>query len=143
MAAYVEIAGWGPGQATAGLGVRNQLFGSATVRVLRSGAVEVYAGASGRGQGHTTSWAQIAADQLGLADTKVQVYEGDTAMIQTGVGTFASRSVAVDGSGVHIAAKRVREKMLQIAAHQLEAETEDLEIGDSQFTVKGVPGKAV
>jgi carbon-monoxide dehydrogenase large subunit len=143
IAAYVEIAGWGPGQATAGLGVRNQLFGSATVRVNRSGTVEVMAGASGHGQGHTTSWAQVAADQLGTSDRNVRVYEGDTAMIQTGVGTFASRSLAVDGIGVHIAARRVREKMLQIAAHQLEAAPEDLEVGDGQFTVKGVPGKAV
>ncbi len=143
IAAYVEIAGWGPGQATAGLGVRNQLFGSATVRVNRSGSVEVYAGASGHGQGHVTSWAQIAADQLGLADTSVRVYEGDTSMIQTGVGTFASRSVSVDGTGVHIAAKRIREKMLQIAAHQLEAAPEDLMVGDDQFSVKGAPGHAV
>lgn len=141
--AYVEIAGWGPGQATFGLGVKNQLFGSATVRVNRSGTVEVYAGASGHGQGHPTSWAQIAADQLGLSHDKVTVYEGDTAMIQTGVGTFASRSVSVDGAGVHIAAKRIREKMLQIAAHQLEAAAEDLEIQDGQFGVKGVPGRTV
>ena len=57
--------GWGPGQATKGLGVANQLFGSATVRVDRSGTVEVLAGASGHGQGHLTSWAQIAADAAG------------------------------------------------------------------------------
>ena len=94
MAAYVEIAGWGPGQATKGIGVRNQLFGSATVRVDRSGTVEVLAGASGHGQGHLTSWAQIAADPLGISHEQVKVYEGDTAMIQTGTGTFASRSVA-------------------------------------------------
>ncbi len=143
LAAYVEISGWGPGQATWGLGVHNQLFGSATVRVNRSGSVEVFAGASGHGQGHLTSWAQIAADQLGISDTEVVVVEGDTAMIQTGVGTFASRSAPVDGAGVHLAAKRIREKMLQIAAHQLEAAPEDLEVADGQFTVRGVPGRAV
>ena len=54
----------------------NQLFGSATVRVDRSGTVEVLAGASGHGQGHTTSWAQIAADQLGISHDQVKVYEG-------------------------------------------------------------------
>jgi carbon-monoxide dehydrogenase large subunit len=143
LAAYVEIAGWGPGQATFGLGVQNQLFGSATVRVNRSGTVEVYAGASGHGQGHQTSWAQIAAEQLGISHSDVTVTEGDTGMIQTGVGTFASRSVSVDGAGVHIAAKRVRDKVLQIAAHQLEAAAEDLEIADGQITVKGVPGRSV
>ncbi|HMA36759.1 MAG TPA: molybdopterin cofactor-binding domain-containing protein [Chloroflexia bacterium] len=143
LAAYVEIAGWGPGQATKGFGVANQLFGSATVRVNRSGTVEVLSGASGHGQGHATSWAQIAADQLGISHTQVSVIEGDTAMIQTGTGTFASRSVSVDGAGVHIAAKRIHDKMLQIAAHQLEAAAEDLEIVDGQITVKGVPGRAV
>src|SRR2546430_769538 len=85
------------------------------------------------------NFAQDAAGQLGTPDRNVRVKEADTAMIQTGVGTFASRSLAVDGIGVHIAAKRVREKMLQIAARQLEAAPEDLEIGDGQFTVKGVP----
>lgn len=139
LAAYVEIAGWGPGQATKGIGVANQLFGSATVRVDRSGTVEVLAGASGHGQGHTTSWAQIAADQLGISHDQVKVYEGDTAMIQTGTGTFASRSVSVDGAGVYIAAQRVRDKMLKIAAHQLEVDPSDLEIRNGMIGVKGVP----
>jgi carbon-monoxide dehydrogenase large subunit len=139
LAAYVEIAGWGPGQATKGLGVANQLFGSATVRVDRSGTVEVLAGASGHGQGHTTSWAQIAADQLGIGHEIVRVYEGDTAMIQTGTGTFASRSVSVDGAGVFKAAQKVREKMLKIAAHQLEVDPEDLVMADGMITVRGVP----
>src|SRR5204862_3423184 len=88
LGAYVEIAGWGPGQATKGIGVINQLFGSATVRVDRSGTVEVFAGASGHGQGHTTTWAQIAAEALGISHENVKVIEGDTAMVQTGSGTF-------------------------------------------------------
>jgi carbon-monoxide dehydrogenase large subunit len=139
LAAYVEIAGWGPGQATFGLGVMNQLFGSATVRVDRSGTVEVLAGASGHGQGHLTSWAQIAAEVLGIGHEDVRVYEGDTALIQTGTGTFASRSVSVDGAGVHLAAQKVREKMLKIAAHQLEVDPADLEIHNGMITVRGVP----
>src|SRR5207253_4817341 len=122
LAAYVEVSGWGPGQATKGIGVRNQLFGSATVRVDRSGTVEVFAGASGHGQGHPTSWAQIAADALGIGHEQVRVHEGDTAMIQTGTGTFASRSVSVDGAGVFLAAQKVRDKILKIAAHQLEVD---------------------
>jgi carbon-monoxide dehydrogenase large subunit len=139
LASYVEIAGWGPGQATKGLGVANQLFGSATVRVDRSGTVEVLAGASGHGQGHTTSWAQIAADRLGISHEQVKVYEGDTAMIQTGTGTFASRSVSVDGAGVHLAAEKIRNKILRIAAHQLEVDPADLEINNGTISVKGVP----
>jgi carbon-monoxide dehydrogenase large subunit len=139
LSAYVEIAGWGPGQATKGLGVANQLFGSATVRVDRSGTVEVFAGASGHGQGHPTSWAQIAAAALGIGHEQVRVYEGDTAMIQTGTGTFASRSVSVDGAGVHLAAQKVRDKMLKIAAHQLEVDPSDLEIEGGIVKVKGLP----
>jgi carbon-monoxide dehydrogenase large subunit len=139
MAAYVEVSGWGPGQATKGIGVINQLFGSATVRVDRSGTVEVFAGASGHGQGHTTSWAQIAADQLGIGHESVRVYEGDTAMIQTGTGTFASRSVSVDGAGVHLAARKVRDKILKIAAHQLEVDPADLEIRGGMISVRGMP----
>jgi carbon-monoxide dehydrogenase large subunit len=139
MAAYVEIAGWGPGQATFGLGVQNQLFGSATVRVDRSGTVEVLVGASGHGQGHLTSWAQIAADALGVDHSRVRVYEGDTGMIQTGTGTFASRSLAVDGSSVHNAAMKVRDKILKIAAHQLEVDPSDLEIRNGVIGVRGVP----
>lgn len=139
LAAYVEIAGWGPGQATKGIGVRNQLFGSATVRVDRSGTVEVLAGASGHGQGHQTSWAQIAAEVLGIDHSLVKVYEGDTAMIQTGTGTFASRSLSVDGAGVHNAAQKVRDKILKIAAHQMEVDPADLDIKNGTVSVKGVP----
>lgn len=139
LAAYVEIAGWGPGQATKGIGVHNQLFGSATVRVDRSGTVEVLAGASGHGQGHQTSWAQIAAEVLGIDHSLVKVYEGDTAMIQTGTGTFASRSLSVDGAGVHIAAQKVRDKILKIAAHQMEVDPADLVIKNGTISVKGVP----
>jgi carbon-monoxide dehydrogenase large subunit len=139
IAAYVEVSGWGPGQATKGIGVRNQLFGSATVRVDRSGTVEVFAGASGHGQGHPTSWAQIAADALGISHEQVRVYEGDTGMIQTGTGTFASRSVSVDGAGVHNAAVKVHDKILKIAAHQLEVDPADLEIKDGIISVKGMP----
>jgi carbon-monoxide dehydrogenase large subunit len=69
----------------------------------------------------------------------VKVYEGDTAMIQTGTGTFASRSVSVDGAGVFLAAQKIRDKMLRIAAHQLEVDPSDLEISGGMITVKGMP----
>ena len=105
LAAYVEIAGWGPGPGDQRhRRARTSYSAAPPCAWTARGTVEVLAGASGHGQGHTTSWAQIAADQLGIDHSQVRVYEGDTAMIQTGTGTFASRSVSVDGAGVHIAA---------------------------------------
>ena len=62
---------------------------------------------------------------------------GDTAVIPHGQGGFASRQTITAGSAVHMAAVAVREKALHVAAHLLEASSEDLEMRDGRIEVAG------
>src|SRR5262249_44024269 len=72
-------------------------YEGATVRMAPSGRAVVATGAASQGQGHETSFAQVAADALGIPIDWVTVIGGDTAAIPFGVGTFASRSAVNAG----------------------------------------------
>src|SRR6266481_5371378 len=104
-------------------------YEGAVVRLDASGRAVVATGACSQGQGHETSFAQIAADALGIPLDWVTVIGGDTAAIPFGVGTFASRSAVNAGSSIHVAAGQVREKITLAAAVLLEAAAADIEIG--------------
>jgi len=125
IANYVEGSGLGP-------------FEGATVRVLRSGKVRLLTGAAPQGQGHHSTLAQIAADHLGVAPDEIDVVMADTEAIAMGVGTFASRVAANAGPAVDIAARRVREKIIKLAAHLMEAAEHDIELEQGRAFVRGV-----
>jgi aerobic carbon-monoxide dehydrogenase large subunit len=109
------------------------------VRMVASGKVEVVTGTSPHGQGHVTSWSQIAADALGVDVDDVEVIHGDTASAPWGRDTYGSRSLAVGGVAVHMAAQKVVEKGRKIAAHMLEAAEGDIEFEGGRFSVAGSP----
>src|SRR5207244_13563415 len=75
-------------------------FEGATVKLALAGRVVVATGAVNSGQGHETSFAQVAADALGVPLDWVTVVGGDTAAVPFGVGTFASRSAVTAGSSI-------------------------------------------
>jgi len=112
-------------------------FESGIVRIGRSGRISVYTGAMPMGQGIRTALAQICAEQFGVAADTVTVVAGDTAVIPHGQGGFASRQTITAGSAVHMAAVAVREKVLKVAAHLLEASPQDLELRDGRVEVAG------
>jgi carbon-monoxide dehydrogenase large subunit len=118
-------------------------FESGTVRVERTGEITVLTGSSSHGQGHETSWAQIAAQLMKTSPENVTVLHGDTHVSQQGTGTFGSRSAVVGGGALAIAAERVIEKAKRIAAHLVEAAPEDIVQAESGFAVKGVPEKKI
>ena len=118
-------------------------FESGTVRIGRSGRISVYTGAMPMGQGIRTALAQICAEQLAVAAGDITVVAGDTAAIPYGQGGFASRQTVTAGSAVHLAACAVREKLLNVAAHLLEAGVEDLELRDGRVEVVGAPGSGL
>ncbi|HEX2931323.1 MAG TPA: xanthine dehydrogenase family protein molybdopterin-binding subunit, partial [Candidatus Binatia bacterium] len=92
-------------------------FESGTVRVERTGEITVLTGSSSHGQGHETSWAQIAAELTKTSMDHVTILHGDTHVSQQGTGTFGSRSAVVGGGALAIAAQRVVEKAKKIAAN--------------------------
>jgi carbon-monoxide dehydrogenase large subunit len=153
----VDYAGFPARQAKArtegrylGIGIGNGVkgtgrgpFESGIVRVGRSGRISVYTGAMPMGQGIRTALAQVCAEQFNVHPSNVTVIAGDTAVIPHGQGGFASRQTITAGSAVHMAAVVVREKVLAVAAHLLEASPQDLELKDGRVDVAGVPGSGM
>jgi carbon-monoxide dehydrogenase large subunit len=118
-------------------------YEGASVRMDVTGRAVVSTGAASQGQGHETSFAQVAADALGIPLEWVTVVGGDTGAIPFGVGTFASRSAVNAGSSIHEAAGQVRGKLLNAAAALLEAAPGDVDIADGMASVRGTPASAV
>jgi aerobic carbon-monoxide dehydrogenase large subunit len=92
----------------------------ARVSVEPTGRVKVYTEVSPHGQGSETTFAQIAADELGVPVEAVQVLHGDTDMLPAGQGTFASRGLTIGGSAVYVGIQEARQKMARLAARFLE-----------------------
>jgi len=128
---YVEGTGIGP-------------YEGARVQVQSNGRVSVATGIGTQGQGHFTSFAQIVADQLGVAVTDVDLITGDTDQFHWGAGTFASRGAVVAGNAINAAAKNVRQKILDIASTQLDnVAQEHLELVDGHVQIIGTPESAI
>ncbi len=123
---YVEGTGIGP-------------YEGARVTVEPSGRVRLATGVGTQGQGHFTVFAQIVAEALGVEVSDVHVITGDTREFHWGTGTFASRGAVVAGSACHAAAARVREKILELASHELEAAQADLVLEGGRVHVRGDP----
>ncbi|NUR75180.1 MAG: xanthine dehydrogenase family protein molybdopterin-binding subunit [Thermoleophilia bacterium] len=87
------------------------MWESAEVTVEPSGRVVAASGTSPHGQGHATTFTQIVCDELGVDPDDVTVRFGDTASTPRGVGTFASRSVAMGGSALLLACRDLRAKI--------------------------------
>ena len=131
-AVYNELTGMG-GASSPGPGVTFRPGHEVvTVRLDALGGVTVLTGASAQGQGIETTFAQIAADTLGVSYDDVEVRLGDTGTGGFGFGAFASRQAVIGGGAVLRATEAVREKLLRIAAHILEAAPSDLTIVDGR-----------
>jgi aerobic carbon-monoxide dehydrogenase large subunit len=114
---YGEICALGPSAAVPAGG-----WESATVKVEPSGTVTVMTGSSPHGQGEETTFAQIAADELGCDLDDVIVLHGDTAVVQYGIGTFGSRNTAVGGTALYFALQTLKNKIIGFAKTLLESE---------------------
>ena len=124
IATTVDASGFGPSGA---LSVRPG-YETSTVQVDSTGHVTVYTGSSDHGQGHETTFAQIAADELAIPLADISVVYGDTHLIATGTGTRASRSIVVGGSAVVTASRQVRGKAIKLAAALLRTEPQYVQL---------------
>jgi carbon-monoxide dehydrogenase large subunit len=141
LACYLESSGVAPSRLAGMMGARGGFYEAATVRVAPDGSVTAYLGTHSHGQGHSTTFAQILADRLGVQIERISVLEGDTAAVPVGTGTFGSRSIAVGGSALHSACQKVILKSKKIAAHLLEASAADIEFSAGEFRVAGTDRK--
>jgi aerobic carbon-monoxide dehydrogenase large subunit len=139
---YSEICGLGPSAVAGAVGFGGGLWESAVVRFHPSGKVVVLLGISPHGQGERTTFAQIVADQLGVAVEDVEVIHGDTERTPMGWGSYGSRSTPVGSGALMGAITKIKEKAKNVAAHLLEASAEDIEYADGKFSVRGAPAKS-
>jgi carbon-monoxide dehydrogenase large subunit len=116
---------------------------AASVSVDADGGVRCELSFPSQGQGHTTTVAQLVADRLGVAVEAVTVCQPDTDRTPAGSGTFASRGAVAMSGAADGAARRVRDRLLTLAAARLEASPADLELAAGGIRVRGVPGRGV
>jgi carbon-monoxide dehydrogenase large subunit len=128
VASLVEKAGLGPWE-------------YARVEIDATGHVALYSGVAAVGQGIDTTLAQVAADELGVPPERITVVHGDSARVPFGVGGFASRGASVALPAAAMAARKVRDKVLKVAAATLEAAEEDLVLADGAVHVRGLPDR--
>ncbi|MEX1280246.1 MAG: molybdopterin cofactor-binding domain-containing protein [Acidimicrobiia bacterium] len=149
VSSYVEVCGFGPsGLADLGFSwseynLPSSFNGSGLLRVGPDGKAVLSIGTGPSGQGHQTTWAQVVSAETGIPLDDIRVIHGDTQESPTGIGTFGSRSLAVDGAAAHQAAGKVRAKAAKIAAHLLEASDEDIRFADGGAHVAGSPDTSV
>jgi carbon-monoxide dehydrogenase large subunit len=104
--------------------------------------VVIYTGQMPHGQSHQTTFAQIAADQMGVPFEQVRVVVGDTDVVPGGF-TGGSRAATMAGGATLHVSRELRSRVLDVAAELLEASAADLEIVEGRVSVKGVPASAI
>ena len=124
MSSYVEVCGT-MGEETA------------NVRLDPNGDVTILIGTQSTGQGHQTAYAQLVAEQFGLAPERVHIFQGDTDQVATGLGTGGSASIPTGGVSVERATRELGTKLKEIAAEALETSAGDLEINDGSVRIAG------
>jgi carbon-monoxide dehydrogenase large subunit len=137
---FTEAVGAGPRKHMDmfGLGMND----GAALRVSPTGKAQLAISVQTQGQGHETTFAQIVAEELGIAPEDIDVVHGDTDTTPYGLGTYGSRSTPVSGAAAALAARKVRERARLVAAAMLEAAPSDLEWEKgppARWSVRGDP----
>jgi carbon-monoxide dehydrogenase large subunit len=134
---YIEACGLAPSGVAGALGARAGLYEVGEVRVHPTGKVTVFTGSHSHGQGHETTFAQVAAERLGIGIEDVEIVHGDTGRIPFGMGTYGSRSIAVGGAALMRACDKIVAKGTKIAAHLMNANESEVEFVHGTFAVRG------
>ena len=132
--AYVEPTGAAMGN-----------FGTegATIRIEPTGKISVYVNGGSCGNSIETTVVQLTADTLGADIDDVATIQGDTAVTPYGAGTQGSRSGPMTAGAVNEAGTILRKQIVAMAAHRLEVDEADIELADSQASVRDDPEKSV
>jgi carbon-monoxide dehydrogenase large subunit len=116
----------------------------AHVRLEPDGHLTVVTAQMPHGQGHETTLAQVASDEMGVPFEHVKVVYGDTRFTPFSlIGTGGSRAATMASGAVLYGTRRVKETVLKLAAGMLEASPEDLDIDNAMISVKGAPQRAL
>ncbi len=125
LASYVEVCGTMGEEETA------------EVRLDPNGDVSILIGTQSSGQGHQTAYAQLVAEQFGLSPERVHIFQGDTDVVATGLGTGGSASIPSGGVSVERATRKLGINLRELAAEALETSSSDLEINEGTVRIAG------
>lgn len=137
IASYAELTGIGSRISVAPGMPINTGTETAIIRIDSTGAVTAAFGVASHGQGLETTLAQIVAEHLGTRFEDVRIVQGDSAAVPGGTGTYASRSLVLAGGAATLAARAVRDKVLNVASHLLEVSAADLVAEAGKVSVAG------
>jgi carbon-monoxide dehydrogenase large subunit len=141
---HIEPSAYGPSRILNLVGLQHSGFDEEVVRIDSTGKVTVYSGQINMGQGTHTTYAQVAADGLGVPLEDVTVITGDTESCPyTGYGTGGSRAATLGGAAIIRATARLKAKVLRVAGQMLECSAEDLDLADGNIAVRGAPNRSV
>ena len=140
---FTEAVGAGPRHQMDILGLG--MADGAELRVHPTGKAVLRISVQTQGQGHETTFAQIVAEELGIATDDIEVVHGDTDQTPFGLGTYGSRSTPVSGAATAVVARKVRDRAKIVASAMLEVAPEDLEWERGRWFVRGDPdqGKTI
>ncbi|MEO7402754.1 MAG: xanthine dehydrogenase family protein molybdopterin-binding subunit [Burkholderiales bacterium] len=137
VASYAELTGLGSRiSAAPGMPI-NTGTETASLRIDSMGGVTATFGIASHGQGLETTLAQVIADELGARMEDIQIQQGDSALVANGTGTYASRSAVLAGGAATLASRGLRDKIVRVASHLLEAAADDIEVANGRVSVKG------
>lgn len=137
LASYVELTGIGSRiSAAPGMPI-NTGMETASLRVDVTGAITAAFGVASHGQGLETTLAQVIAEELGARIDTIEVLHGDTSLVASSTGSYASRSAVIAGGAATLAAREVRAKLKRAASLLMEADEADLEVADGTVRVAG------
>ena len=128
----VAVGGWSSGSEPAAAGCRIEADGSITLQV---GSVDI--------SGTDTSLAMIAAEILGTSTDAVSVARFDSDSAPYAGSSGGSKIIFTVGAAVEMAAIDARQQLFELAAEELEAAIEDLELRNGAINVKGVPARSI
>ncbi len=139
---FVAICGVGPSTRMSQEGMLGGTWESANIRVHPTGEVAITIGSKSTGQSHETTFAQIAAQVLGVEMDAITVYHSDTTKAPYGQGTYGSRSYSIGGPAMYLAAAQIIAKMRTVAAHFFGVPEAAVEYSGGTFHVPGEQGRS-
>jgi carbon-monoxide dehydrogenase large subunit len=139
---YVAVAGVGPSARMGREGLIGSTWASVHFLVHPTGEVSITIGAQPHGQSHETTFAQIAADTLGLDLNQIKILHSDTEGVPYGQGSYGSRSFSVEGAVVYKAAQMIKEKACRVAAHMFQVPVEEIVYEDGKLYPRGAADRA-
>jgi carbon-monoxide dehydrogenase large subunit len=107
-------------------------YEQANVKLTPDGEIEIHVGTHSHGQGHETTYAQVAHEILGVDFGKIKVVQGDTLTTPYSTSTWGSRSMVHGGGAVAAASRLLAQRAARIGAWLMQADAADVQVADGR-----------